>query len=131
MEPFLLLVKLVKITEKELKQYDGSDSKKTLLMAIKGQIYDVSQSKIFYGPGGPYAFFARKDASRALAKMSFEEKILTMDISGFGPFELEALQNGKGSEATESDAKLAEGGPSQSEVAGTNEKSSGSDAKED
>ncbi|XP_004234379.1 membrane steroid-binding protein 1 [Solanum lycopersicum] len=86
-------VQLGEISGEELKQYDGSDSKKPLLMAIKGQIYDVSQSRMFYGPGGPYALFAGKDASRALAKMSFEEKDLTGDISGLGPFELEALQD--------------------------------------
>ncbi|XVF12477.1 hypothetical protein REPUB_Repub08aG0121800 [Reevesia pubescens] len=158
MEPLPPPVQLGEITEEELKQYDGSDSKKPLLMAIKGQIYDVTQSRMFYGPGGPYALFAGKDASRALAKMSFEEKDLTGDISGLGPFELEALQDwegkfmskyvtvgtikktvpvtegdgsGEGSGATESDAKPAEGGPSQSEVAGTDDKSSGSDAKED
>lgn len=93
MEPLPPPVQLGEITEDELKQYDGSDAKKPLLMAIKGQIYDVSQSRMFYGPGGPYALFAGKDASRALAKMSFEEKDLTGDISGLGPFELEALQD--------------------------------------
>ncbi|KAI4351767.1 hypothetical protein L6164_006089 [Bauhinia variegata] len=93
MEPLPPPVQLGEIIEEELKAYDGSDSKKPLLMAIKGQIYDVSQSRMFYGPGGPYALFAGKDASRALAKMSFEEKDLTGDISGLGPFELEALQD--------------------------------------
>ncbi|CAH8391640.1 unnamed protein product [Eruca vesicaria subsp. sativa] len=86
-------VQVGEITEDELKQYDGSDPQKPLLMAIKHQIYDVTQSRMFYGPGGPYALFAGKDASRALAKMSFEEKDLTWDISGLGPFELEALQD--------------------------------------
>lgn len=33
------------ITESELRVYDGSDPKKPLLIAIKGQIYDVSSSK--------------------------------------------------------------------------------------
>ncbi|KAM7273280.1 hypothetical protein ACFE04_027944 [Oxalis oulophora] len=93
MQPLPPPVQLGEITEEELKGYDGSDPKKPLLMAIKAQIYDVSQSRMFYGPGGPYALFAGKDASRALAKMSFEEKDLTGDISGLGPFELEALQD--------------------------------------
>nr|XP_043634805.1 membrane steroid-binding protein 1-like [Erigeron canadensis] len=91
MEPLPPPVQLGEVTPEELKQYDGSDPKKPLLMAIKGQIYDVSQSRMFYGPGGPYALFAGKDASRALAKMSFEEKDLTGDITGLGMFELDAL----------------------------------------
>lgn len=38
-------VQLGEITEEELKAYDGSDPTKPLLMAIKAQIYDVSQSR--------------------------------------------------------------------------------------
>ncbi|KAJ6830565.1 membrane steroid-binding protein 1-like [Iris pallida] len=92
-EPLPPPVQLGEVSEEELRAYDGSDPNKPLLMAIKGQIYDVTQSRMFYGPGGPYASFAGKDASRALAKMSFEEKDLTGDISGLGPFELDALND--------------------------------------
>ncbi|CAH1430270.1 unnamed protein product [Lactuca virosa] len=86
-------VQLGEISEEKLKAYDGNDPEKPLLMAIKGQIYDVSQSRMFYGPGGPYALFAGKDASRALAKMSFEDKDLNGDLTGLGAFELDALQD--------------------------------------
>ncbi|XP_072984200.1 membrane steroid-binding protein 1-like [Typha latifolia] len=92
-EPLPPPIQLGEITEEELKAYDGSDPEKPLLMAVKGQIYDVTQSRMFYGPDGPYGLFAGKDASRALAKMSFEQKDLTGDISGLGPFELDALQD--------------------------------------
>ncbi|KAH7865006.1 hypothetical protein Vadar_001104 [Vaccinium darrowii] len=42
-------------------------------MAVKGWIFDVIAGESFYGPGGDYAMFAGKDASRALAKMSKDE----------------------------------------------------------
>ncbi|KAJ8635278.1 hypothetical protein MRB53_009545 [Persea americana] len=86
-------VQMGDVTEEELRAYDGSDPKKPLLMAIKGQIYDVSMSRMFYGPGGPYALFAGKDASRALALMSFEPKDLTGDIEGLSAYELETLRD--------------------------------------
>ncbi|CAN6173963.1 unnamed protein product [Urochloa humidicola] len=81
------------IGEEELKQYDGSDPTKPLLMAIKGKIYDVTESRTSFGPGGQYSLFAAKDASRAIAKMSFEPEDLSSDISGLEPFELDALKD--------------------------------------
>ncbi|KAI4980757.1 hypothetical protein ZWY2020_021242 [Hordeum vulgare] len=92
LEPLPPPVQLGEVTEKDLGLYDGSDPKKPLLMAIKGQIYDVTQSRMFYGLGGPYALFAGRDASRALAKMSFEPSDLTSDVSGLDPLEVETLQ---------------------------------------
>jgi membrane-associated progesterone receptor component len=44
-EPLPPPVQLGEVTEQELRTYDGSDPKKPLLMAIKGQIYDVTQSR--------------------------------------------------------------------------------------
>ena len=38
-------VQLGEITDRELRAYDGSDPSKPLLMAIKGQIYDVSNGR--------------------------------------------------------------------------------------
>lgn len=77
------LTKNNEFTLSELKQYDGTDPTKPILIAIKGiikffiilyiyiwkgKVYDVSSKESFYGPNGPYHTFAGKDASRALAK---------------------------------------------------------------
>ncbi|KAF6154066.1 hypothetical protein GIB67_018988 [Kingdonia uniflora] len=48
---------------------------------------------MFYGPGGPYALFAGRDASRALALMSFDSKDLTGNLEGLSSSELEVLQD--------------------------------------
>uniref|UniRef100_M8B444 Membrane steroid-binding protein 1 n=1 Tax=Aegilops tauschii TaxID=37682 RepID=M8B444_AEGTA len=96
-------VQVGEITADELRQYDGSDPEKPLLMAIKGQIYDVSQSRYAYKMYMlqiDYWSFSILMPSiehfcccRALAKMSFEPQDLTGDVSGLGPFELSALQD--------------------------------------
>uniref|UniRef100_A0A1D1YLY0 Membrane steroid-binding protein 2 n=1 Tax=Anthurium amnicola TaxID=1678845 RepID=A0A1D1YLY0_9ARAE len=86
-------VQIGDVSVEELRAYDGSDPKKPLLMAIKGQVYDVSRSRMFYGPGGPYALFAGRDASRALALMSFDPNDLTGDVEGLSTAELDVLQD--------------------------------------
>ncbi|KAE9592592.1 putative cytochrome b5-like heme/steroid binding domain-containing protein [Lupinus albus] len=94
-QPLKPPVQLGEISEEELKAYDGSDSEKPLLMAIKGQIYDVSQSRYrdVLWTWWTLCSICRQGCYRALAKMSFEDKDLTGDISGLGPFELDALQD--------------------------------------
>ncbi|KAJ7976480.1 membrane steroid-binding protein 2-like [Quillaja saponaria] len=62
-------------------------------MAIKGQIYDVSSSRMFYGPGGPYAMFAGKEASRALALLSFKPEDINGNLEDLEEPELEILQD--------------------------------------
>jgi len=76
----------------ELAAYDGSDLGKPLLIGIRGQVYDVTRGRDFYGPGGPYAMFAGKDCTRALAKMSFEPELFSGNTDGLEPEELEKLE---------------------------------------
>lgn len=110
------------MTEQELRRYDGSDPDKPLLIAIKGQIYDVSSSRflihysiskvffyyfifyflfilgvnlfrMFYGRGGSYAMFAGKEASRALALLSFKPEDINGNLQDLGPEELQILED--------------------------------------
>ena len=67
-------------------------------MAIRGTVFDVTPGRQFYGPLGPYANFAGRDASRGLALGSFDEDMLTKDLDGplddlkdLGPDEVDAL----------------------------------------
>lgn len=76
----------------ELTQYDGSDLTKPLLVAIRGQVYDVGRGRDFYGPGGPYGMFAGKDCTRALAKLAFDAELFTGDLSGLDQEELGRLE---------------------------------------
>ncbi|XVE58829.1 hypothetical protein DITRI_Ditri04bG0200300 [Diplodiscus trichospermus] len=86
-------IQLGDVTEEELRSYDGSDPNKPLLIAIKGQIYDVSSSKMFYGRGGSYSMFTGRDASRALAMLSFKPEDLTGNIGGLSAEELAVLED--------------------------------------
>jgi membrane-associated progesterone receptor component len=75
----------------ELAGYDGSDPEKPLLLAIRGQVYDVGRGRDFYGPGGPYGMFAGKDCTRALAKVAFDDELFTGNIEGLDRDELAKL----------------------------------------
>ncbi|KAL4295654.1 hypothetical protein GQ457_12G007520 [Hibiscus cannabinus] len=81
------------ITESELRAYDGSDPRKPLLIAIRGQIHDVSSSKMFYGRGGAYSMFTGREASRALAMLSFKPEDLTGNLEGLSAEELGVLED--------------------------------------
>jgi membrane-associated progesterone receptor component len=85
-------------TPPQLKPYNGTNNMPVYL-AVRGRIFDVSPGRNFYGPGGPYANFAGRDASRGLACGSFDEDMLTEDLEGpldrledLGGEEMEAMR---------------------------------------
>ena len=65
-----------------------------ILIALKGTVYNVTQGKAFYGPGGSYHIFAGRDASRGLAKMSLEVKdVDDPSIDDLNLSEIDAMNN--------------------------------------
>jgi membrane-associated progesterone receptor component len=68
-------------TPPELFPYNGLNGMPVYL-AVRQRIFDVTSGRNFYGPGGPYANFAGRDASRGLAFGSFDEDMLTKDLDG-------------------------------------------------
>ncbi|RCK59569.1 Damage response protein 1 [Candida viswanathii] len=85
-----------KFTPQSLAKYNGTDSPK-IFIAVKNRVFDVSQGAAFYGPGGPYENFAGRDASRGLAKNSFDPEMLTSidapidDLKDLTKVEIESL----------------------------------------
>lgn len=61
-------------TLQDLRQYNGTDPNKPILLAVKGIVYDVSSKADMYGPGKAYNCFVGKDATRMLAKSSLKGK---------------------------------------------------------
>ncbi|KAM4067014.1 cytochrome b5-like heme/steroid binding domain-containing protein [Hirsutella rhossiliensis] len=69
-------------TPRTLLPFDGNGPAGLVYLAVRGDVFDVSSGRNFYGPGGPYANFAGRDASRGLACGSFDEDMLTEDLDG-------------------------------------------------
>ncbi|KAF8345080.1 cytochrome b5-like heme/steroid binding domain-containing protein [Amanita rubescens] len=63
-------------TPKTLAPFDGKDGGR-ILLAINGTVFDVTAGRSFYGPEGMYGNFAGRDASRGMAKQSFDLDMLT------------------------------------------------------
>ncbi|KAF4622195.1 hypothetical protein D9613_009366 [Agrocybe pediades] len=63
-------------TPKTLEPFNGRDGGR-ILLAINGTVFDVTAGRNFYGPNGMYGNFAGRDASRGMAKQSFDLEMLT------------------------------------------------------
>ncbi|KAE8056236.1 hypothetical protein FH972_013026 [Carpinus fangiana] len=83
----------MELTAQQLSQYNGTDPSKPIYVAVKGRIFDVTNGKSFYGPGGAYALFAGKDASRALAKMSKNDEDVSPSLDGLSEKEIGVLDD--------------------------------------
>ncbi|KAI9830407.1 MAG: hypothetical protein M1826_004830 [Phylliscum demangeonii] len=62
-------------TPRTLQAYNGlprPGGPARIYLAIRRRVFDVSAAPQFYGPRGPYAAFGGHDASRGLAKGSFD-----------------------------------------------------------
>lgn len=69
------------MTPEELLKYDGTDPTLPLYLAVNGQIFDVSEGKRIYAPGGSYHIFAGKDCARGYATGCFKQDC-TYDLRG-------------------------------------------------
>ncbi|KAF7258815.1 hypothetical protein EG68_08555 [Paragonimus skrjabini miyazakii] len=58
-------------TLEELRHYKGDGPDSRILMAVNGKVFDVTNAgQQLYAKGAPYASYAGKDVSRALARFS-------------------------------------------------------------
>ncbi|KIV81566.1 hypothetical protein PV11_03742 [Exophiala sideris] len=69
------------LTPEQLALYNGSDPQKPIYLAINGTVFDVSEGRHTYGPGGSYEVFAGRDASRSFVTGCFLED-RTGDLRG-------------------------------------------------
>ncbi|KAI5124763.1 hypothetical protein M0805_005397 [Coniferiporia weirii] len=81
-------------SEDGLLKFDGSDPDKPIYLAIDGDVYDVSEGRRTYGPGGSYHFMAGCDAARAFATGCFATH-RTHDIRGLSEREMKSVEHWK------------------------------------
>ncbi|RXW24343.1 hypothetical protein EST38_g1541 [Candolleomyces aberdarensis] len=78
-------------TPEQLAEYDGRDSSKPILVAIKGDIFDVTRKGDVYGPGRSYNVFAGKDGSKGLGMSSLKAEHAVSDYSGLNEADMKVL----------------------------------------
>ncbi|CAH4036547.1 unnamed protein product [Pieris brassicae] len=81
------------MTVAELRHYDGNQPDGRVLVAVNGWIFDVTRGRRFYGPGGPYAAFGGKDATRGLATFSVTSSDKEYDdLSDLNSMEMDSIK---------------------------------------
>ncbi|KAK9371476.1 cytochrome b5-like heme/steroid binding domain-containing protein [Lipomyces chichibuensis] len=69
--------------------YNGSNTALPIYVGLNGSVYDVTENRRTYGPGGPYNHFAGRDAARAFVTGCFTTD-LTHDLRGLDPVAAES-----------------------------------------
>mmetsp|Transcript_25631 Transcript_25631/g.32662 ORF Transcript_25631/g.32662 Transcript_25631/m.32662 type:complete len:146 (-) Transcript_25631:39-476(-) len=84
-------------TRKELAKYKGSatDPDEPIYIAVKGDVYDVSQARNMYGPGTGYNVFAGHDASYGLGTYSLDPENVDKPIDTLTASEMDLLNEWK------------------------------------
>jgi membrane-associated progesterone receptor component len=80
------------ITREHLAKCDGTNEGFPTLVAIKGDVFDVS-GKETYAPGKGYHVFAGKEPNRALGMSSLKPEDCISDYSGLSAKETQVLQD--------------------------------------
>ncbi|KAI8898482.1 cytochrome b5-like heme/steroid binding domain-containing protein [Globomyces pollinis-pini] len=80
-------------THEELLKYNGEDANQPVYVAIKGTVFDVSQSRETYTPPKGYSVFAGKEANKALGKSSLKVEDCVPDYSDLTPAEMKTLDD--------------------------------------
>ncbi|MCL7042136.1 hypothetical protein MKW94_028835 [Papaver nudicaule] len=76
----------------DLALYNGTyDDESPILLSVLGSVFDVTNGRSHYGPGGNYHHFVGKDASRAFASGNFTGDGLTDSLHGLSSLEVKSV----------------------------------------
>ena len=79
-------------TVQQLNHYSGKEADKPIYISLKRDVFDVTSARDFYGKDCSYNCFAGREATRAMAKLSFDESELSnLDTFDLSPFELKQV----------------------------------------